>query len=284
MEYRTVKTETYRDSYFFSLTANEKLLFLYLFTSDAINNIGILPYTPEIYSVETKIEKEELLLIIEKFKNDEKIVIDEGELLVVNFIKNQTKQGASLDDKFAVQRRNLFKSTKSEQIKTVLFQKYTALFSMCELDDAEDDAEVLKDAFSKLKSKKIKEAMMSSFPSIFKLGEVSEDSEYYNFAQKLRPDATKKEIQADAKAIRDCIEFENISWPELKKIILWAKEDIFWKTNINNLSTLTKITKNGERKIKTIIAQYYQKNKEGSMNAAQKLPTEMKMLEILGMN
>ena len=87
-DYRNVHNAFWHDEYTESLSANERLLYLYLFTNPHVNNAGVFKVTRKKMAFETGID--EVGACIDRLKEDGKLVEYEGYFWVVNFIKNQT--------------------------------------------------------------------------------------------------------------------------------------------------------------------------------------------------
>ena len=87
--YRIISTEMWRDSYFLDLSPNEKLFFIYLLTNESTTQCGIYELPLSHASMETKLSQEEILVILNKFSRDKKIVysIDTREVAIINWNK-----------------------------------------------------------------------------------------------------------------------------------------------------------------------------------------------------
>ena len=90
-DYRIVKTKIYSDIWFLSLTAEEKLAWLFLLTNDFTNVCGIYELSFELTKVLTRIENIEN--IIEKFKKDDKVDYYKGYIFIKNFLDHQYLSG-----------------------------------------------------------------------------------------------------------------------------------------------------------------------------------------------
>ncbi len=91
---RMINTKFWDDNYTSNLDPIEKLLFLYFLTNTSTNISGIYEIPLKKIAVETGIDKEMILKILERFTKDQKIFYLEGWIGVKNFIKNQN-QGSS---------------------------------------------------------------------------------------------------------------------------------------------------------------------------------------------
>lgn len=87
-DYRTISAGFWNDPYTESLTPQEKLFYLYLFSCPHTNNAGILHISPRKMAFETGIDSVQPL--IDKLCDKKKLVEHEGYYWVVNFIKHQS--------------------------------------------------------------------------------------------------------------------------------------------------------------------------------------------------
>ena len=66
--YRQIHTQIWRDNWFLDLEADEKLLFIYLFSNDNSNLAGLYELHEKIIALETGLAKERIHEIIAKFE------------------------------------------------------------------------------------------------------------------------------------------------------------------------------------------------------------------------
>ena len=123
-EYRTIRMSFWNDPYIEELCAEEKLLYLYLFTSPHTNNLGILEVTRRKVAFESGLSPEAVNKGIARFEADGKAVIDGNMLWLTNFIKNQT----STSKKLVQGLRLLLLAASSEKIRKKVLERYPALF------------------------------------------------------------------------------------------------------------------------------------------------------------
>jgi hypothetical protein len=118
--YRTVQIDIWQNPDFFSLTADEKLVFFNLFTSSQTRMCGMYEITPQMRAMETGVTYERYMEVINKLQRAGKIVYADNVVWVVNFQKHQNYAGeknqARIDAEFA--------STPDGAVKTAYAQYY----------------------------------------------------------------------------------------------------------------------------------------------------------------
>jgi len=87
---RSVNTHFWADNYSAELDPIEKLLFLYLLTNDQTNMLGCYEMRLRQIALDTGIDKDMILKIIDRFKKDQKAEYFEGYVIVYNFPKHQS--------------------------------------------------------------------------------------------------------------------------------------------------------------------------------------------------
>lgn len=87
---RIVNTKFWDDSYIAGLSQIEKLLFLYLITNPLTNISGVYELPVKRVAFDTGIEIGKIEEIFHKLEKDEKLVVLNGWVGIVNFIKYQT--------------------------------------------------------------------------------------------------------------------------------------------------------------------------------------------------
>jgi len=88
-EYRFIKSRIWSDPYFYNLTNDERLAFIWLFTNERTTTSGIYPLLPPVMAAELKITVEEAERILQKFEQDGKILYRDGYVWVKNFLRHQ---------------------------------------------------------------------------------------------------------------------------------------------------------------------------------------------------
>jgi len=124
-EYRFIKPHIWSDSYFYNLTNDERLAFIWLFTNERTTTSGIYPLLPPLMAAELKITVEEAERILQKFEQDGKILYRDGYVWVKNFLRHQI--GSTIKD-------NRFKKVLKEieqappSIKNEFLSYYSDIF------------------------------------------------------------------------------------------------------------------------------------------------------------
>lgn len=86
---RYIQDSFWVDPYVEQLPIDAKLLFLYLLTNPLCNVAGIYEITKSRISLETGIRKAQVCRYLEKFREDEKILLHENWILIIHFGKHQ---------------------------------------------------------------------------------------------------------------------------------------------------------------------------------------------------
>jgi hypothetical protein len=91
--YRQIHTQIWRDNWFLDLEADEKLLFIYLFSNDNSNLAGLYELHEKIIVLETGLAKERIHEIIAKFEADKKVLYKDGIVWIVNMQRYHSNAG-----------------------------------------------------------------------------------------------------------------------------------------------------------------------------------------------
>ena len=86
---RIINTRFWIDDYVSNLDPMEKLLFLYLITNPSTEICGVYELPIKMMAVQTGIEKEMVVKILNRFEKDKKIVHKDGWVVIINFSKHQ---------------------------------------------------------------------------------------------------------------------------------------------------------------------------------------------------
>lgn len=88
---RMINTRFWDDDYTSNLDPIEKLLFLYFLSNTSTNICGVYEIPIKKVAMETGIDKEMVLKVVERFSNDGKVFYFKGWLCMKNFVKNQNQ-------------------------------------------------------------------------------------------------------------------------------------------------------------------------------------------------
>jgi len=91
--YRQIHTQIWRDNWFLDLEADEKLLFIYLFSNDNSNLAGLYELHEKIIELETGLAQERIHEIITKLEGDGKVFYRDGVVWIVNMQKYHSNAG-----------------------------------------------------------------------------------------------------------------------------------------------------------------------------------------------
>ena len=93
MKTRVLFTKTWKDGYFRSLNSIEKLLFIYFFTNEYVNQLWFYECPEDVIAFETFIPIEKVKQIKQKFQADKKIFFYKDHVYLVNAHKYEKYRG-----------------------------------------------------------------------------------------------------------------------------------------------------------------------------------------------
>jgi hypothetical protein len=82
--YRQIHTQIWRDNWFLDLAADEKLLFIYLFSNDASSLSGLYEIHERLIALETGLSPKRIKAILAKFEEANKVHYADGIVWIVN--------------------------------------------------------------------------------------------------------------------------------------------------------------------------------------------------------
>ncbi len=147
---RQINTHFWEDNYISELNPAEKLLFLYLLTNPLTDVSGVYEIQIRRIAFDTKLEEDDILKIIEKFSENEKIFYIQGYIYVKNFRKHQ-KTNPSIE----IAIKNSLKELPEEIFNKIkAFEQTDDRLSTdcCELGTKEKEKEKLKEKENKFSS------------------------------------------------------------------------------------------------------------------------------------
>lgn len=124
-EYRTVKMSFWTDPYVENLTAEGKLLYLYLFTCPYTNNLGVMETTARRIAYETGLDAGKVKELLGSMERCGKIAIDGNCILLKHFIRHQ----CSTSPKIIASLQALFGSVTSSVVRDALCRHYPKIFN-----------------------------------------------------------------------------------------------------------------------------------------------------------
>ena len=102
----------------------QKLLYLYLFTSPSTNNLGVLSVTVRKIAFETGLDEDDVREFLEDLEFDGRIVKEDGDIWVCGFIRHQ----CSTSPKILASLRALLPTVESAAIRRAILKRYPHLF------------------------------------------------------------------------------------------------------------------------------------------------------------
>ena len=118
--YRTIRMSFWSDLYVETLSASEKLLYLYLFTCPHTNNLGVLAVSTRRMAYDTGLTQEAVHAALSLFERDRKIVMDGDTVWLCNFIRHQ----CSTSPKILASLRALLPAVESADIRKAIVERY----------------------------------------------------------------------------------------------------------------------------------------------------------------
>ncbi len=86
---RSIDTAIWQDNWFEDLDPESKLLFFYLLTNPQTNMLGIFELSLKRMAFDTGLKSEVVETSLQKFAQDEKVIHEDGFIVLTNFIKHQ---------------------------------------------------------------------------------------------------------------------------------------------------------------------------------------------------
>jgi hypothetical protein len=134
--FRTISPSFWSDPFVEELAPSEKLLYIYLFSNEHVSNIGVTEASIRKMAFETGVDASSVSAFIGQMSSLGKVVQDGGQILAVNFIRNQTKFGKDkISEKLAANLQRLFDELESASIRYTLWKRYPDVF--CHVSEAE---------------------------------------------------------------------------------------------------------------------------------------------------
>ena len=87
---RYINTKFWSDTWIAELDPIEKLLFIYLLSNEHTEICGAYELPLKYMALETGIDKEMIVKILDRFEKDDKVMYRDGWVAIRNFIKNQS--------------------------------------------------------------------------------------------------------------------------------------------------------------------------------------------------
>lgn len=122
--YRTIRMAFWNNPAIEDMPPEQKLLYLYLFTSPNTNNLGVLSVTVRKIAFETGRDEDDVREFLEDLEFDGRIVMEDGDIWVCGFIRHQ----CSTSPKILTLLRALLPTVESAAIRRAILKRYSHLF------------------------------------------------------------------------------------------------------------------------------------------------------------
>lgn len=122
--YRTIRMAFWNNPAIEDMPPEQKLLYLYLFTSPHTNNLGVLSVTVRKIAFETGLDKDDVRDFLEDLEFDGRIIMEDGDIWVCGFIRHQ----CSTSPKILTSLRALLPTVESAAIRRAILERYPHLF------------------------------------------------------------------------------------------------------------------------------------------------------------
>ena len=124
-EYRQIHTRIWKDAWFFELSSDEKLLFIYLFSNERANVTGLYDLHKRIISFETGLSQSVVDKGFYTFEKAGKVYYDNGWIWIPNLLKYNT---ASLkSDKIRIHINAFLERTPNIPLKIRCIEYYNTM-------------------------------------------------------------------------------------------------------------------------------------------------------------
>ncbi len=121
MSKRMLDTKVWDDDYVLDLDPTEKLLFMYFLTNSKTNLAGIYEINIKLIAFETGIDKDMILKIIDRFKEDGKLSYNNNYIILVNWTKHQNLRNKNI--RLGIAR--ILNDEVSSEVKSYIFSNTT---------------------------------------------------------------------------------------------------------------------------------------------------------------
>ena len=95
-DFRYFRCSTWHDDYVLELDPHAKLLFVWAFTNEHVNQAGFMTLHPRTAAFETGLSIEEVTALLDRFERDGKILRDGRLVFIANFPKHQSTSSEKL--------------------------------------------------------------------------------------------------------------------------------------------------------------------------------------------
>lgn len=219
-KYRPIKTQFWTDEWVSSLSAQEKLLYLYLITNPATTLCGIYRVSVRYLVFETGLTQKEVESCLKRFRADGKVAHADGWIIIKNFEKHQTKSPKILEG---------IKRELAEIPQHITEMRYCIDRVSMPMDKPE----------LKLEPEPVLKPNLNSTTRSRSQAEFHEGSQELVLSklllkriQEFNPKILIPDLQKWAAEVDKMLRIDRRSVEDIEALILWATQDPFWKGNI----------------------------------------------------
>lgn len=126
--FRTLSPALWSDPFIEGLSAQEKLLYIYLFSNEHVNNVGYMQATLRKISFETAVPQDAVASFLEKTDRLGKTARDGDAILCLNFVRYQTTRSPQVTKNL----RKVFHTVGSAKLRQALLERYPDVFTVVE--------------------------------------------------------------------------------------------------------------------------------------------------------
>jgi len=122
--FRTLSPSLWSDPFIEGLSAQEKLLYIYLFSNEHVNNVGYMQATLRKISFETAVPQDDVAAFLEKTDRLGKTARDGDSILCLNFVRHQTTKSPKVTQNLC----KVFNLVGSAKLRRALLGRYPDIF------------------------------------------------------------------------------------------------------------------------------------------------------------
>lgn len=285
-EYRTIKMSFWTDPFIEELSAEGKLLYIYLFTCPHANNLGILEISLKRIAYETSLPMKTVTSLISEMESANKIMRDGNLIWLANFIKNQGTTSPLLLKSL----KKELESVQSAKMRHAICLRYPHVFECGNNNATQEDTDTDSNGNDTMPGGYLDDTQNVGNGSLKIEGEVKREGEdekelereeeketvsptfhgeqYLEYVSQFQhditavhgntaPEITDALIREGASTLDKVIRIDGFDFDEVKQALAWSKTDTFWSSNVLSIAQLRKKSKsNGFTKIQNLVRQY----------------------------
>jgi len=223
---RLIYTKIWSDSFFSSLTAEEKLVFLYYLTNDLVNIIHFYECSDRKVCFETGVERGVLVKIKNKFEKNNKILFYKDYVLLVNASRYEKYTGKSNE----IAKKKII-SRLNNEVKKFFLKKKTGVYTPLYTPSINNKSEIINNKSEIINNK-------SNRKNIKKRGNADVNKILEYFQKKLNLPVLDDPIKKNRQYAWLLFNKFKKSLKEVYLVIDYASEDDWWRNNITSIRKL----------------------------------------------